>query len=260
VYLYLCFDMFDMRVGTISEAFTSFPSIQILRLDFNNFVGTIPESLCYSTSLETLSLGNNTNLNCYPSCLDDLSLNSLDMGSMSPCPVIHPLCNFIAATDISNLAGYSQWACSEDSLSAASNPCDPLALWPGLNCTSDGIVDRVALGSVGLTGTLPSDIGGLLAGMTIVDLSDNKLFGTLPHSLGDAGTLSGLGLHINCFSGTIPSTLGQLTDLTALSLKRNSFSGTLPVELGSLSKLTGLALHQNQELNGKFNTVHSSVV
>jgi hypothetical protein len=255
VFVFDIFDMFDMRLGTISEAFASFSYIQILRLDYNNFVGTIPESLCYSNSLDTLSLGNNANLSCYPSCLDDSSLNSLDIGSMSPCPVIHPLCSFIAATDISNLTGYSQWACSDDSLSPTSNPCDSFAIWPGLSCTSDGIVDRVTLGSIGLTGTLPSDIGGLLAGITSVDLSDNKLFGTIPHSLGDAGTLSGLGLYFNCFSGTIPSTLGQLTGLTALSLKRNSLSGTLPVELGSLSKLTGLALHLNLELNGKYSTV-----
>ena len=75
--------------------------------------------------------------------------------------------------------------------------------------------------------------------VTLLDVSANKLVGTLPAELGDLTNLTSLSLYTNQLSGTIPASLGDLTNLTSLSLYTNQLSGTIPAELGNLTSLTG---------------------
>ena len=64
--------------------------------------------------------------------------------------------------------------------------------------------------------------------LEILDLSQNRLNGTIPPTLGNLSRLQILDLSQNSLSGPIPSSLGNLTTLTNLNLSSNNLSGTIP--------------------------------
>ena len=82
-----------------------------------------------------------------------------------------------------------------------------------------------------------------------LDLTFNKLNGSIPPELSQAQGIAILELATNSISGSIPSELGQLSSLEHLNLSENSLSGPLPPELGQLSNLKRLDLYGNS-LNG----------
>ena len=101
------------------------------------------------------------------------------------------------------------------------------------------------LSGVGLSGTIPSELGNL-ANLTVLDLSRNQLGGTIPSQLGDLAGLSQLWLINNQLTGPIPPELGDLANLSRLWLGDNRLTGQIPPELGGLTNLTWLYLHGNQ--------------
>lgn len=78
-----------------------------------------------------------------------------------------------------------------------------------------------------LTGTLPADLR-LPSGLVELDLSDNRLVGTIPTSwdLQSATQLQLLSLSINNLTGALPAALPS--GLITLQLAENALSGTLP--------------------------------
>ena len=99
------------------------------------------------------------------------------------------------------------------------------APWSGVQChvAVDGIlrVTGVALGGLGLGGTIPSTIGGLAA-LTRLDLSGNNLMNSLPSALGMLTNLQFLGLSSNDFTGSVPSSLCNLPTSIQLTLFSNA--------------------------------------
>ncbi|KAL7465333.1 hypothetical protein ACHAXS_005660 [Conticribra weissflogii] len=122
-------------------------------------------------------------------------------------------------------------------------------------------------GNKGLHGTIPETFGRLvnlhtlyldknsleggigfivsLKNLKHLDLSENKLRGQLPHSLGGISTLYDLRLSQNHFSGALPFSMIQLTNLQTLLLDNNAFGGSLPSVVGSLKNIVSLRLHEN---------------
>ena len=80
--------------------------------------------------------------------------------------------------------------------------------------------------------------------MSYLILSDFRLLGTLPASIGNL-TLGVLYMNGNALQGTIPGTLGNL-GARLIYLDNNKFTGTLPASLASNSPLTGLTLDLNR--------------
>jgi hypothetical protein len=98
------------------------------------------------------------------------------------------------------------------------------------------------LGSAGLAGEIPSEIGAN-TGLSILSLAFNNFVGTLPISLATNLTELSYGYFSgNGIEGTIPSEIGTLSELTVLELDGNFFGGTVPSEFGSLSLLAKLNL------------------
>lgn len=85
----------------------------------------------------------------------------------------------------------------------------------------------------------------ILEGLKELDLSDNKITGSIPAEVGNLTTLTNLNLSDNNISGTIPSSVGNLTNLTNLDLGENSISGSIPPEIGNLKELKSLNLGSN---------------
>ena len=86
---------------------------------------------------------------------------------------------------------------------------------------------------------------GSLTSLTTLDLSDNRLSGTIP-DFTSVTSLATLDLGDNQLSGTIPEDLGSLTGLQELSLRDNRLTGAIPEELGDLNQLDLLYLDDNR--------------
>ncbi|KAK7247183.1 hypothetical protein RIF29_42060 [Crotalaria pallida] len=104
----------------------------------------------------------------------------------------------------------------------------------------------LTISNANLTGFLPKHIH---SNLTHIDLSGNKLKGTIPPSITMLDTLESLNLSSNGFKGEIPFSLGDLISLKNLSLASNSFSGTVPDSISAIPGLVHMDLSSNN-LNG----------
>ena len=131
------------------------------------------------------------------------------------------------------------WTNKENWLSAT-----PLDEWYGVTTDSNGRVTVLNLRDNNLQGTLPVQLARLTK-LTRLYLYKNQLTGTIPTQLGRLINLTSLYLGFNKLSGTIPTELARLTNLTSLGLFNNQLTGTIPTELARLTNLTYLGLGGN---------------
>ncbi|CDP08525.1 unnamed protein product [Coffea canephora] len=82
-------------------------------------------------------------------------------------------------------------------------------------------------------------------GLTLLDLSLNKLSGVIPPSLSECSKLQLLRLGGNNLSGVIPEGFGNLTALKRLHLGWNNLVGVIPEGYGNLTALGELCLGDN---------------
>lgn len=157
------------------------------------------------------------------------------------------------------------------------NPWDTLECdvcnWYGVEC-EDGRVVRLKLRGNNLRGRLPAVISQfdrlihldvslnqieslpsdnfVGSQLVFIDLSLNRLSGTLPSSVGQAGKLRFLYLNNNQITGSIPDDyMDQHSTLQVLDLSNNQLTGLLPRSFGEHESLFTLNLSNNQ-LSGCF--------
>ena len=108
--------------------------------------------------------------------------------------------------------------------------------------------------SVGLTGTIPPEIG-CLTNLTSLRIGSNQLTGEIPPEIGNLTNLQRLQLHNNQLTGSIPPELGNLTNLGlglgvgeygGLNLWANQLTGEIPPSLGNLTNTYQVNLYENQ--------------
>ncbi|KAL3506931.1 hypothetical protein ACH5RR_032313 [Cinchona calisaya] len=136
-----------------------------------------------------------------------------------------------------------QWQNTPPGWGKSDDPCG--APWEGVSCNNSRVT-ALGLSTMGLSGKLSGDIGGLTE-LISLDLSFNRgLTGSLSPRIGDLLNLSILILAGCGFNGNIPTELGNLAQLSFLALNSNNFSGEIPPSLGNLSHLYWLDLADNQ--------------
>jgi Leucine-rich repeat (LRR) protein len=96
-----------------------------------------------------------------------------------------------------------------------------------------------------LTGTIPDELYGPQGALQILELTSNRLNGTLSSLVGNLQALRVLNLADNGLTGPIPTELGRLPTLTRLNLYHNKFTGPIPTELGGNPELAILRLDYN---------------
>ncbi|XP_062017861.1 probable LRR receptor-like serine/threonine-protein kinase At3g47570 [Rosa rugosa] len=122
----------------------------------------------------------------------------------------------------------------------------PTCTWVGVTCGANHF--RVAvlnLSYMGLTGTIPPDLGNL-SFLVELRFANNSFHGHLPEELARLHQLKLIGLAYNSFSGVIPSWFGSLSKLQTFNLTGNQFSGSIPSAIFNLSALQVINLSHNQ--------------
>ena len=76
--------------------------------------------------------------------------------------------------------------------------------------------------------------------MSVLVISINSLFGTIPTTIGYLSKLAVFAAGTNSFTGSIPSQLGNLISLANLALGQNKLTGTIPTSLGQMTALSVL--------------------
>ena len=203
-------------VGSLpDEAMMSLMNMVHLNLSGNGFFGPLPrKAMRLMCNLQTCDLSDNKFTGELPTCFYrhkqlirlDLSDNQLE-GTVPP--------NFIALT------GKLRSQCK---VQIRDNGDFSLPHTIGILRVG---LERLDMAHCRLVGTIPADFGGL-SRLQEVLLNDNKLDGTIPVALANAGTISHLkkiDLSNNMLSGGIPECFSTLTVLNHLNLSQNELSG-----------------------------------
>jgi len=103
---------------------------------------------------------------------------------------------------------------------------------------------HVDLGNNNLTGTIPHSMGSL-SNLMSLHIYETKLHGEIPVSLKNCQKLVIVNLRKNNFSGNIPNWIGQL-EVKVLQLRSNEFSGDIPLQICQLSSLLVFDLANNK--------------
>jgi Leucine-rich repeat (LRR) protein len=108
------------------------------------------------------------------------------------------------------------------------------------------LVSTLSLGTEGITGTIPPQLGELTA-LKVLNMRFNQLYGTVPSDIGKLTALTELRLAANVkISGSIPPEFGRLTALKYANLANNLLVGVIPPDVGALTVLSSLFLNNNR--------------
>jgi len=160
----------------------------------------------------------------------------------------NPLCLLANSTNIKELVERGEmigWDCAEDN-QAIGGYCEG---WTGVRCNTEleypynQTVNELSLPGMGLEGSLSGM--DLLEYLVHLDLSENKLIGTVPETIGSPTYLETLLLNSNKFTGELPNALFVLTTLQTFNVSDNHLRYVVPAEFGELSGLQGLDLAIN---------------
>ncbi|WOK95059.1 hypothetical protein Cni_G03766 [Canna indica] len=127
--------------------------------------------------------------------------------------------------------------------STTSSDSSDVCSWRGVSCKGDKVI-RLEGPGFGFSGPIKETTLGKLDMLQVLDLSNNKITG-LSGDLAGLGNLTNLNLSSNKISGTLPMNIGNFELMESLDLSHNQFSGEISAQLSSLSKLRVLNLSRN---------------
>lgn len=193
--------------GPIPTELSQLTRLTVFALSDNGLTGKFPWWLNDLDDLLILHLAGNNFTGCMPADLLSIWIEDLSRTRLPTCR--EALITFYFAT------GGSQWENSTNWRDSAAS----LAHWFGVKTDDDGRVTEIDLSGNRLVGTLPPRIGALLH-LEILDLSGNELIGSIPPELGNLTELSTLYLGGNRLTGCVPANLREIenNDLNSLGL------------------------------------------
>ncbi|KAL5077734.1 hypothetical protein RYX36_016718 [Vicia faba] len=216
--------------GEIPEFVSELPKLEVLKLWRNNFTGVIPPKLGKNGRLTEVDLSTNKLTGVLP--------KSLCLGKRLKILIL--LNNFLFGSlpnDLGECYTLQRVRIGQNYLTG-SIPHGFLYL-PNLTL--------LELQNNYLSGVIPQEKGkNTTSKLEQCNLSNNRLSGSLPTSIGNFPNLQTLQLSGNRFSGQIPSDIGKLISILKLDISSNNFSGAIPIEIGKCTLLTYIDLSQNQ--------------
>ncbi|CAA3031205.1 receptor 12 [Olea europaea subsp. europaea] len=263
--------------GKLSPTLSTLKRLTILHLGNNNFTGELPPSWKNCTQLRKLDVGGNKLTGTIPAWigthLTNLAVLSLRFNSLhgSIPPTICYLTD-IHVLDLSrnNISGkipqcinnFTSLVLNDGSTILEYNPFlydygrprddddNALVLWKGQEFEYKRLrtLKGIDLSSNKLVGTIPQAFSDL-RGLVFINLSRNQLTGNIISCIGQLDTLEWLDLSRNKLSGEIPNGLANLHFLSVLDLSFNNLTGKIPLST-QLQSFDSSAYAGNSQLCG----------
>ncbi|CAM6078987.1 unnamed protein product [Sphagnum tenellum] len=232
--------------GIIPKELSNITSLTILNLSNNNFSGSIPEELFMNEDpyLQQLDLSGNQLTGQIPNFRAAYRLNTVKLSQNQLSGPSPPFYDEFAGFGFVNLTRLLTIDLSKNSLIGSPPDFTAIPTLQYVNFSGNGFGNLIFH---------PSSVN-VSSDLQVLDLSQNKLNGSLPDLSSFSSTLQQLDLSFNSFEPMeVPAWLSNLTQLQTLSLKGIGLSGSFPYNLASqLTKLETLEL-DNNNFNGTLN-------
>jgi Leucine-rich repeat (LRR) protein len=212
--------------GALPDELFDILGLRALDVSGNNLTGRFPAFFCGLGALSEISMQGNNFTGELPDCLWQLAnMESLDIsgnrfeGALPQAVAqIFPLKTFRAAGN--NFTG----------------TLPPFGITAGL------AQKAIKASAAAKAGTLAASASPL----AVLDVSNNRITGTIPPSFGNLANLSSLILNDNQLTGQIPSNIWNSTALTEVRLNNNQLTGEVPPSIGQARALRVLTLDNNR--------------
>jgi Leucine-rich repeat (LRR) protein len=230
----------NILTGTLPISVTKLPLLQLLHIYGNSLTGTLPVDLSGMTALTDFLGDHNMFSGPLPSSFGQLpNLQQLSMSSNRLSGTIPPAISVATALQLFNM---------EANLLTGSIPAQLFASDSARTQVLDlPLMSAVKLSDNRLTGSLPTTIGmdGDAVVLEYLDCASNHLTGSLPAALGNNAYLLYLNMSANHLSGTIPESITDLSVLSFLYLGSNLLHGSVPESIGEMARMAFLYLQSN---------------
>ncbi|WOH06710.1 hypothetical protein DCAR_0626138 [Daucus carota subsp. sativus] len=244
--------------GKIPSSLGSLYQLQTLNLRHNSLVGELPLSMKNCSKLNILDLGNNKFSGIIPAWVGThltnlivLSLRSNEFHGSIPTQMCH--LNTIQIMDLSrnNISGkipvcISNFTALVQSNSSSGALVFNISAYEGYYYQGGDYVGNALVQWKRHESEYKNTLGYLKS----IDLSSNKLVGSIPGEFASLKELISLNLSRNSLTGSIIPKIGQLKMLESLDLSQNQLSGLIPKGFVGLNYLSVLDLSYNN-LSGK---------
>ncbi|KAJ7957317.1 putative Receptor-kinase [Quillaja saponaria] len=214
--------------GKIPNWIGNLSALNVLILKNNSLVGWIPNQLCLMQELMIIDLSHNSLSGPIPYCLTNISFNTSSEWRRDN----------IVKLEVMVFGHYEHTTYS------------PVNVREQVNFTTKGRSYTYK--------------GNILAFLTGIDFSHNKLGGILPPELGNLTGIRALNLSHNNLTGHIPLTFSNLKLIESLDLSFNNLNGGIPPQLTKLTTLEVFSVAHNNlsgktpDRNGQFLTFEES--
>ncbi|KAK7339814.1 hypothetical protein VNO77_20500 [Canavalia gladiata] len=181
--------------------------LKILLLKGNHFTGHIPKELCHLTDLILLDLSHNNFNGPIPNCLGTIQFGNEDPIDLQG--------TFDSAYALGSRYSFNLQQYVQEKVEFTTK-------------------ER----SYTYTGKVVSYMNG-------IDLSSNRLNGSIPFELGNLTKIRGLNLSHNYLTGQIPITFSNLAQIESLDVSFNKLNGNIPLQLSELTFLAVFSVAHN---------------
>jgi Leucine-rich repeat (LRR) protein len=215
--------------GSIPNEIGALYNLRILLLRGNYFSGIIPNQLCWLNKISLMDLSKNSVFGTIPHCFHNMSFGNIDDLVYYRYP---SMTWFIGLG--STFQRLQEWNWERDNMEMWIEYDDHVEVEfvtkHRSNSYSGYILNYMAgldLSCNKLTGTIPSELGEL-SSIHALNLSNNQLTGSIPQKISNLDKLESLDFSHNNLSGEIPSVLIDMNFLAVFTVAYNNLSGKVP--------------------------------